>query len=267
MYIYAISDVHGNLNALHETLKNIDLSDSNNQLILLGDYIDGGSQSCETLYFIMDLCNKYPKQVIVLRGNHEDMFLEEISLVDQIHKEYLVTSIDYRELQKYLSENDLNTIMKKFDNLPANERMFKIYKEIIYLIKSTHKELIKFLKMLLYYHETENQIYVHAGIDEECGEYWKTGCEEDYFAWKYPADTGYFYRDIVAGHISSVEISNDENYLGKVFWDEKNHFFIDGDTVKSGIVPILKYDTELKKYSSYVKCDNGKWTEYEITKK
>lgn len=51
-YIYALSDIHGHLDIFRETLKNVDLESKNNKLILLGDYIDRGDKSCETLYFI-----------------------------------------------------------------------------------------------------------------------------------------------------------------------------------------------------------------------
>ena len=43
--IYAISDIHGYLNEFIDALNKIDLSDRENRLILLGDYIDNGSQS------------------------------------------------------------------------------------------------------------------------------------------------------------------------------------------------------------------------------
>lgn len=261
-YIYAVSDIHGALDVFKEALKNIDLSDKNNQLILLGDYIDRGRQSCETLYFIKDLQENYPKQVIVLRGNHEEMFLEQFS------KGYLFTSTDYDEIQKYLSENELENIVKRFEGVSSlNARICNVYREMIALSKLKHKELIKWLRTLPYYYETESQIYVHAGVDEESGEYWKVGCEDDYFIWKYPAETGTFYKDIIAGHISSAQVSNDENYLGKVFWDGYNHFYIDGETITSSIVPVLKYNTQSKIYSSYERADNGKWIEYKVVKR
>lgn len=244
-YIYAMSDIHGELDAFKEALKNVNLSDGDNQLILLGDYIDRGSQSCATLYFIKDLSNKYPKQVIVLRGNHEDMFLE------QFEKNYLFTSNDYNEVQNYLSENELSSIIKKYDNFSSlNARICNIYKEMICLIKSKHNELINWLKTLPYYYETENQIYVHAGICEEDEDLWKHATSLEQFTWKYPAETGDFYKNIIAGHISSAEVANDINYLGKVFWDKKSHFYIDGSVNVSKIIPVLKYNIGTGRYTS-----------------
>src|SRR5690625_4891803 len=74
--IYSISDIHGDYEALIDTLSLVDLdSDRNNKLFLLGDYINIGEDSCRVLYHIKDLEEKYPNQVVVLIGNHEQMFL------------------------------------------------------------------------------------------------------------------------------------------------------------------------------------------------
>ncbi|MQP87799.1 serine/threonine protein phosphatase, partial [Streptococcus mitis] len=42
--IYAISDIHGHYNEFIKSINKIDLSDKQSRLILLGDYIDNGSQ-------------------------------------------------------------------------------------------------------------------------------------------------------------------------------------------------------------------------------
>ena len=49
------------------------------KLIYLGDYIDRGPQSYKVIRFLIDLQNKYGKEhVVLLRGNHEDMAIENI---------------------------------------------------------------------------------------------------------------------------------------------------------------------------------------------
>lgn len=71
-----IGDLHGNLESLKTVLEKSGFlkrlahqSDAN--LIFLGDYGDRGAYSVEVYYVILSLKLAYPKQVILLRGNHE----------------------------------------------------------------------------------------------------------------------------------------------------------------------------------------------------
>lgn len=215
VHIYAMSDIHEELDLFKETLSLVDLSE-NNQLILLGDYIDIHSQDLSILYFIKEIQEKHKDQVIVLAGNHEFMLLEDIE-------------------SKASSFNDA--------------------------------ALINWLKGLPFYYETDTQIFVHAGIDEEAEELWKWGSEDYYFCSKYPHTTGKFFKDIIAGHVSTSEISGNADYHN-VFWDKQSHFYIDGNTRVSKTIPVLKYDTASGKYSSFkkIKQDDGSfvWREYAI---
>ena len=73
--IYAMSDIHGCLEAFEEKLSQVEL-EKNDRLILLGDYIDYGRESGQVLKRIYNLQQKYgDKKVIALKGNHEDMLL------------------------------------------------------------------------------------------------------------------------------------------------------------------------------------------------
>jgi serine/threonine protein phosphatase 1 len=126
--------------------------------------------------------------------------------------------------------------------------MFRAAKIIKEVIISNHKELIQWLNRLPLYYETETQIFVHAGIDEEAGEYWKYGTSDEYFVSKYLATFGKFYKDIIAGHISTSSIVNDKKFYG-VFWDKHSHFYLDGNVKNSYDIPMLVYETDEKKYT------------------
>jgi hypothetical protein len=71
----AIGDLHGDLRSLKQILEDIDfekfLSDFNNKLVFLGDYVDRGTESIEVLHTVCYLKQKYPDSVILMRGNHE----------------------------------------------------------------------------------------------------------------------------------------------------------------------------------------------------
>ncbi len=71
-----IGDLHGDLESLidifkeSEFLKRLDQTDDA-VLIFLGDYGDRGSYSAEVYYTVLKLKLLYPKQVVLMRGNHE----------------------------------------------------------------------------------------------------------------------------------------------------------------------------------------------------
>ncbi|MBQ6129157.1 MAG: serine/threonine protein phosphatase [Lachnospiraceae bacterium] len=76
--IYAMSDIHGCLDALKEKMEQVDLS-PDNRMIFLGDYIDYGPDSGGVLRYLYDLWQKEGNdKVVMLKGNHEAMLLEWI---------------------------------------------------------------------------------------------------------------------------------------------------------------------------------------------
>lgn len=57
------------------------------------------------------------------------------------------------------------------------------------------------------------------------------------------------------------EEAGDRGYLGFVYWDEKSHYYIDGHTTESNVVPVLRYDNETSKYT-FLNTSNGDWESY-----
>jgi len=71
-----IGDLHGNLESLIEILKQSNFlqrmrQNSDALLIFLGDYGDRGEYSIEIYYTVLKLKLLFPKQVVLMRGNHE----------------------------------------------------------------------------------------------------------------------------------------------------------------------------------------------------
>ena len=72
--IYAMSDIHGCLDALKEKMELVDLS-QDNRIIFLGDYIDYGPDSDGVLRYLLDLWrNAGNDKVVMLKGNHDRRF-------------------------------------------------------------------------------------------------------------------------------------------------------------------------------------------------
>ena len=128
---YVISDIHGCVRTFDALIKKIDLQ-LDDQLFLLGDYIDKGNNCKGTINYIIDLSEHF--QVFPLKGNHEDDF--EVML--DINSERLFQS--YLEKQPNSFLNDDFSVDDKYLN---------------------------FIKSLPYYFELENHFIVHAGFNFE----------------------------------------------------------------------------------------------------
>lgn len=214
-YIYAMSDIHGCLDAFEYALSLVDFS-GDNKLILLGDYVHG-PDSYGVLKKIMQLQNQYGSdKVIALLGNHEDM------------------ACDGRWPIGVNGDEDT------YDHAEDGAGY------------------IMWMKNLPKYYAEGNTIFVHAGIDEEAEDLWEWGTGDYIFTEKYPAQTGRFYNDmkIVAGHIGTAEISGDPGFHD-IYYDGESHYYIDGTVLESGIIPVIKIDTENNKY--YRVTETGAW--------
>ena len=73
MKTWAIGDIHGCIYTLNNML--VKLESKWDKLIFLGDYIDRGLYSKDVINIIMDLQLIYGNNIVVLKGNHEDMCL------------------------------------------------------------------------------------------------------------------------------------------------------------------------------------------------
>ena len=237
--LFAISDIHGYLDEFRNALSKVDLSDKNNRLILIGDYIDNGLQSFQVISKIIELEEVYPNQIITLLGNHEEWFYNWLILDKPTASAFPET------IKSFFSPEELNYILK------SNPNNFETG------IRNEIKNNIKFNPFINWfkkryrdkrYYETDTQIFVHAGIDEEAGKLWKELTSSEMFTNKFPITTGGFFKDIVSGHVASWEVAKDKTYQGKIYFDGENHYCIDGDVNHSKTIPVICYDTVTKKY-------------------
>jgi serine/threonine protein phosphatase 1 len=74
---YAVGDLHGRVDLLEILLAKLDLSEGQ-KVVFLGDYIDRGDHSAQTLDCVFQLSQDIPDQVICLKGNHEKMMCDFI---------------------------------------------------------------------------------------------------------------------------------------------------------------------------------------------
>lgn len=118
-------------------------------MILLGDYIDRGKQSNKTVKFVRELVDNHG--VIALKGNHEDML-----------QQWLEKPIEL--MQWYFRNGGIETVESYIEigNVVwCSDTYIKWRDELLTLYSAD----MDFLTELPYYHEDDEHIYVHAGIN------------------------------------------------------------------------------------------------------
>lgn len=135
-HIYAIGDIHGCYEKLRRLLNRIDIRWDRDTLVFLGDYIDRGVHSFEVIDFLIHLKKQYPATVF-LKGNHEAMFID------------------------FLSGNRTLSFMHNGgrETLDCYHRHLNGVND-----PSIPKEHLDFINSLVLCHETEDYIFVHAGL-------------------------------------------------------------------------------------------------------
>ena len=214
--ILVISDIHGCFKEFQELLKVANFDSSEDQLILLGDYVDRGRQSKEVVEYVKELVDSYG--VIALKGNHDQMFCE-----------WLRNPIE--TLERYCRNGGLATI-QSFLSVTVEEEMSEeseeeVYKRWANAILDLDKELIDFLETLPFYYETDSYIFVHAGINPT-NEDWKNTSEQE-FVWIREPFLQFdhpFDQTVIHGHTPTFILQNDPN----IFYGNKK-IGIDGACV------------------------------------
>jgi serine/threonine protein phosphatase 1 len=134
--LFAIGDIHGCYDRLKALMEKIPIDFSRDTLLFIGDYIDRGPQSAEVVDYLIQL-KKRVKEVIFLKGNHEDMLDKFLNGDDRFT--YLLNG----------GQQTLDSYLKK----PVQPKSFPI-----------PPDHVEFFKSLRLYYETEEFIFVHAGL-------------------------------------------------------------------------------------------------------
>ncbi|MDX1753616.1 MAG: metallophosphoesterase family protein, partial [Salinimicrobium sediminis] len=129
-----IGDIHGGLKALVQLLERAKVTPED-ELIFLGDYVDGWSDSANVVSYLIEFSKQ--NTCIFLRGNHDDLthrWLKDGELNDQWLQHGGQSSIDaYRQF----SEEEKQAHIKFFE------------------------------QMVNYYIDKENRLFVHAGFTNQ----------------------------------------------------------------------------------------------------
>lgn len=216
--ILAISDIHGEIDLFEQLLEKVQYNPMNDQLILLGDYVDRGPNAKAVLTKVISLQGE---GAIVLKGNHEDMMIKALTTDDErAWKHWAVRNGGDYTLRSYgfkdtaFSINDEQAFKKPF-----------LHDETM----ATHVNFLQSLHPLIEY---KDYIFVHAGIDpqqaiEKTDPYqlmWIRQAFHDHYQGE---------QTIIFGHTPTPNLHDEQDNF-TIYYGENNIIGIDGGAVYGG---------------------------------
>lgn len=153
MKYYVVTDVHGFYSELKTALKEKGYYDDAepHKLIVCGDLLDRGEEVRGTVEFVLDLMAR--DEVILVRGNHEDLMLKFLDTVQEVMPKY--------ERTAHWHNGTIDTALKiagmtLFEAQRAPERLAELVRKSDFIQK-----IIPATKD---YFETKNHVFVHGWI-------------------------------------------------------------------------------------------------------
>jgi serine/threonine protein phosphatase 1 len=220
--VLVIGDIHGGFKGLKQAMKRAQVR-VEDQLIFLGDYVDGWSDTPELMSYLIQMKEEY--DCIFIRGNHDDLVLNWFRTGESN--------------PKWLQHGGESTI--------------KAYSNINSSTKELHRQFLE--NLTNYYIDHKNRLFLHAGFSNLHGPasefypnmvYWdrslwemvkaldKTLTPEDEF---YPERLKLF-KEIYIGHTPTTRIGKTEPVNLANVWN------IDTGAAFKGPISIMDINTK-----------------------
>ncbi|QOD60387.1 serine/threonine protein phosphatase [Polaribacter haliotis] len=229
MRTFAIGDIHGGLKALLQVLNKIEVTEKDN-LIFVGDYVDGWSESAQVIEFLINLSEKI--NCIFIKGNH-DIWCENWLKKDEVNPTWYI--------------HGGKETMESYDGFSAEDK----------------KQHLTFFENLPLYHlDDKNRLFLHAGFTSMHGvekEIFKENFYFDRTLWemalavnhKMDKDSIFYpkriqhYKEIYIGHTPTTNFGESEPMNALNIWN------IDTGAAFKGKVSAMNIDTK-----EFVQSDN-----------
>lgn len=227
---FIVSDIHGCYDELISLLNN-HWNPDEEELVLLGDYIDRGAQSAEVLGFVY-------KHILdggtALLGNHDQMLLDFLTFP-------LVREADYEDLHEmygmWMYNGGAETVKSLLKLKDAPTSALEARRAIL-----AKADIINLLGLLEPYYELGDLLCVHAGIPIYRQPEWKTATKDE-MIWCRPMgmQKNNTSKTIIMGHTPTINLRKENSY--DVFIGDRS-IFIDGACAYGGQLNAIVIDEE-----------------------
>lgn len=217
--IFAVSDVHGDYEALIKGLEEAgyDENNENHLLISCGDAFDRGDSSLAIYEYFKKLSDE--NKAIILMGNHTKLFIDYLNGTSLSPFNYLNNGTN-ETLADFLHRSSPFeswwTIDKGRDDSPTVGDFGEWISEARQEINDEYPELLEWLENRPYYYETKNYIFTHGAIDTDADDWHIPKCvhhmfvDWDALTW----DDGSFFgkeinntdKTVVIGHFGTDQL-------------------------------------------------------------
>jgi len=154
--IYAIGDVHGQLEMLTDALQRIERDGGPDaRVVFLGDYVDRGPNSCGVLDLLVD-GQRAGRNWVTIKGNHDRMmarFVRDCEIADRrlpITLNWLDPRLGGRE-----------TLASYGVEVTDSDRIYQVQVRACAAVPAAHLDFINALPLS---HQEDELLFVHAGI-------------------------------------------------------------------------------------------------------
>ena len=218
---FVIGDIHGGLKALKQVLEKAAVA-KDDTLIFLGDYVDGWSESAQTIDFLLAL----QQTCIFIKGNH-DVWCQDWLRTGEADSTWL----------KHGGQETINS-----------------YKQVNADTRRIH---LAFLEQMGYFYvDAANRLFIHAGFTSMHGpkhEFYSTNFNWDRTLWEMavamdktinPSSNFYpkrlkLFSEIYIGHTPTLYLNEDTPMRGSNVWN------IDTGAAFYGKLSIMDVDTKM----------------------
>lgn len=151
--ILAVSDIHTAWQTLEGLLNKAEYDSQNDYLVIVGDILEHGSDNIRTLEYIKSLCGKSDKAICLL-GNNDTMCAR------------MAYTYDFERFQQQFYRNDHNTFRQMANTLGYTDCWEGNWLEMREKTVEKYGELLSFVRNLPVCLETDEYVFVHAGLED-----------------------------------------------------------------------------------------------------